>query len=1038
MGGVLLASTAVASDASPTVTFTRLSEYDGGATNVAGGENLVYSNTGSATPFPPGVDRRIADDIFLTELCGCRLTRFDLTVGGGGNGGGEPFSVDIGLYEGCPNTGGTLIPGTSIVANLPDDDTYVVEVDLGESFVEIPAGVWLAVEFDRNGAGWFVGEPPEVGFSDDVYDFPGFNCIAQVAGGFYASFASRVYCFPPGAPSVITPQPPDGSLGVSTNVTLAWNGGVPPVTASAPDETEETADYIEPEDFVSGTEHPDVFLEQWQDAVARGEVPDPALRNYPAPAPRTYFGPESTVAGFEVPQVTQADIFLYEDSEELLLSNFSNGALFNMMGDASAQVLAEHGDNFDFVAFWINFVPHHQIGGAFYLGLANNVTGIGLNTFNNTGAYGLNTDELQGWVMMWNQANWSEGYFTGTQLVLGQEFEHRFGMYLADLPGGRPLQGNNGSCGRSGHWNFRVDGQGSGMEIPEWVGSSPANRTGGTLQFNNDIPDSVFSYPDLYLMGYVPGSEMDTAASELRYMDDNANCNGTYDGPISTWDSGDIVATNGARTPGFVEAQKHFSTAWVMIHLPGSPPTNNQLNRVVSMLNTWNDVWINSTLNRGTMSNVLNPVEPQLCSVNYDVFVDTADPPLAAACTGTTEKFCDPGVLDLDQTYYWQVVATNEFGMTDGPVWTFDTLSAIEDCNSNGVDDAEDIASGDSADCNANQTPDDCEPDNDADGVPNDCDICAGGNDLVDSDSDGVPNDCDPCPDDNPDDPDGDGVCQGIDNCSLPNPDQADCTENGIGDTCEIAGGFSEDNNDNGIPDQCEEGIPAVLLAEDSLGISCGADSDCTNLATCVDGICYAGKNRFISVATNPLNAGLMTARRLRLDNGGTPTVLGWMGEPELLKLVGEADPVLVSRVVDLPYYADWSTLSSDTIHLGDCHIATDHLYIVDAVFEGFDVGEESNFSLPLSLPTVERWADVVGNDAVSPADGLVTFVDIQATVLGFQGMQLISKIYLELEGQGNPDNVPDVQSVNFADIFRTVEGFQAGAYPFADPTQCP
>ena len=80
--------------------------------------------------------------------------------------------------------------------------------------------------------------------------------------------------------------------------------------------------------------------------------------------------------------------------------------------------------------------------------------------------------------MMWTSSNWNSGTSGSadfTMLVLGQEFEHRFAMFLFPLPGGRPMQGNGSSCGRGAHWNFRVDGQGSGMEIPAWVGSSPGS-----------------------------------------------------------------------------------------------------------------------------------------------------------------------------------------------------------------------------------------------------------------------------------------------------------------------------------------------------------------------------------------------------------------------------------------------------------------------------------------------------------------------------------------------------------------------------------
>ena len=1023
----------------PTVSVTRVRGSIGtdangsGSASAAGGESLVYSNTQSDTFFPPGADRQIADDLFLTELCGCRLTRYEVPVSGGGDGSGPAFAVTVGLYEGCPSESGVLIPGTSAQVMFADDADYLISVDLQEEFIEIPAGLWLAVEFDRAGAGCFVGEPPSIGLSDNIYDFPGFSCGAQIGGGFYASFAAELYCAPAGAPQVDNPLPPDMAQGVTTDLTLAWNGGMPEALLDAGPQ-----DFITPDEFESATQHPDEALATLMAAIDNGEIEDPMNKPLPDVAPREYFGPSSNgIAGFSVPPVTPSDLFEYEDSDDLLATGFTTGQLYGLMSEATNAVLAEHGDNFDFVAFWLNFQPVSQIGAAFYLGLFNDTQGIGLNSFNNRPSFGVPGDHVQGWVMMWNQASWSEGYFTFTQLVLGQEFEYRWALYLDPIAGGRSVQGNDGSCGRSAHWNFRVDGQGSGMEIAEWVGSNPASRQGGTLNFNADIPDGVFSYPDLYLMGYVAGAEMDQESSELRYMDDNNNCSSPYFGPISTWDSSDIIATNGTRLPSFVQSQKHFSTAWVVLHRPGAPPTTQQKNRMVSILNTWNDVWINSVLNRGTMSNVLNPVEPQLCSVSYDVTLGTQNPPNQLLCEATTDKTCDAGMLDAATTYFWQVSATNDSGTTDGPVWQFTTLDPADDCNGNGVLDSEDIAGGFSDDCNGNDTPDECEADSDADGVPDDCDICPGSDDGVDPDGDGVPSGCDACPVDNPDDPDGDGVCTSVDNCELANPDQFDCQPNGIGDVCDIDGGGSLDTNMNGIPDECDAQPPAAPLAEDSLGVACVDSGECTNNASCVEGACYAPKNRYISVRLNAANAGLMTARRVSVMDNGNPVEIGWIGVPSVLTLLGESSDLWVSMLEPNPVFVDWSSVGSSVVHVGDCAIAPGQVYQVDAIREGDDVGAGS-FSPVVEIPTTPLWGDVVGTDSVSPADGVVNFVDIQATVSGFQGVQNVSKVFLELSGQGELNNIPDVATVNFADILRAVEAFQVSPYPFASPTACP
>ena len=91
------------------------------------------------------------------------------------------------------------------------------------------------------------------------------------------------------------------------------------------------------------------------------------------------------------------------------------------------------------------------------------------------------------------------------------------------------------------------------------------------------------------------------------------------------------------------------------------------------------------------------------------------------------------------------------------------------DCNNNGVDDADDIASGFSDDCNNNDVPDECEPDCNSNGTADTCDVADGtspdcDNNLVpdecgpDFDLDGIVDDCD-------DDRDGDGTLNINDQC---------------------------------------------------------------------------------------------------------------------------------------------------------------------------------------------------------------------------------------------------------------------------------
>ena len=351
-----------------------------------------------------------------------------------------------------------------------------------------------------------------------------------------------------------------------------------------------------------GTVHPEQWAADLGAAVARGDVPDPRARPLPVLPP----GQPQRAGGAAC--LTREHIFPFEDTNSVLLTNFSDVQLFLLLLDAVNALLATHGDNYDFAGFWLNFVPHHTIGTAFYVGVLNDVSGLGLDIFDNHAQFGLAGERLQGAVMMWNvnSSFWQPGDGPAadfTRLVLGQEFEHRWAMFLPGLLDGRVLQGDDVSCGRSAHWSRRVDGQGSGMEIPEWVGSNPAIRNGATLAFNADN-GGVFSYTDLYLMGSVSPAEMDAGNSELRFMDDST-CSQTYFGPISDFSSADIIASAGERIPSSADSQQDFRTAWIMLHLPGAGPTDTELDKAVGILEQHVIDWQFSTLGRGTMDNSL-------------------------------------------------------------------------------------------------------------------------------------------------------------------------------------------------------------------------------------------------------------------------------------------------------------------------------------------------------------------------------------------------------------------------------------------------
>jgi len=160
----------------------------------------------------------------------------------------------------------------------------------------------------------------------------------------------------------------------------------------------------------------------------------------------------------------------------------------------------------------------------------------------------------------------------------------------------------------------------------------------------------------------------------------------------------------------------------------------------------------------------------------------------------------------------------------------------ITDCNSNGVEDATDIANGTSTDCNINGVPDDCELDTDMDGTIDACDR--------DDDNDGVGDGTDSAPLDPTQCSDSEG--DGCDDCSSGMFDITnDGPDNDADGLCDS--GDPDDDND-GIPDGSDPAPMDNSICGDSDMDSC---DDCSvqpttspgndGLDTDSDGLCNAG-----------------------------------------------------------------------------------------------------------------------------------------------------------------------------------------------------
>ncbi len=178
--------------------------------NAAAGEQVVYSNTQydlnnlfGLLFKRPGSGFLMADDIGTELVENCDLKRVRIAVNGGVPGGGDNFRVFINLYDGCPESGGTPIPGTSHATPFLDNDKAIIHViDLifprfqNDPLPTATPNFYLGIKFNRDEAGWLFGNPAERGFSNDNFSLSNFSCNLS-SGGFpffpHASFFAEIF-----------------------------------------------------------------------------------------------------------------------------------------------------------------------------------------------------------------------------------------------------------------------------------------------------------------------------------------------------------------------------------------------------------------------------------------------------------------------------------------------------------------------------------------------------------------------------------------------------------------------------------------------------------------------------------------------------------------------------------------------------------------------------------------------------------------------------------------------------------------------------
>ncbi|MFM2165278.1 MAG: hypothetical protein RL325_1715, partial [Planctomycetota bacterium] len=191
----------------------------------------------------------------------------------------------------------------------------------------------------------------------------------------------------------------------------------------------------------------------------------------------------------------------------------------------------------------------------------------------------------------------------------------------------------------------------------------------------------------------------------------------------------------------------------------------------------------------------------------------------------------------------------NEPDNIGGPFTAIGDNILSQDCNANGVCDADEIANGEVLDCNANGYPDSCDlsegtaADCNTNGIPDSCDISAGTS--TDVDANGVPDECKPDCNGN-DIPDAFEIATGAtpdcntngipDSCDIAANAGLDCNANGSLDSCELASGTARDCNSNGVIDSCDIAAGAADADADGRIDRCEFDYGDFNLNGVVNG----------------------------------------------------------------------------------------------------------------------------------------------------------------------------------------------------------
>jgi hypothetical protein len=188
---------------------------------------------------------------------------------------------------------------------------------------------------------------------------------------------------------------------------------------------------------------------------------------------------------------------------------------------------------------------------------------------------------------------------------VGHELGHRWGAFASAKVGGETIPLGPTHWARGLHapvaFPYRRPVEASSMGGSVWQD----NFDGTFTQLDDDyyVPATGWSYLDLYLMGLIAPSEVPDFFLLRNLVPQGRDANGRriFKADQLKITIQDVIAADGARTPGVEKSQREFNTGFVMVVEHGKAPSPELVERINGIREQWIVYWSITTGQRSRM-----------------------------------------------------------------------------------------------------------------------------------------------------------------------------------------------------------------------------------------------------------------------------------------------------------------------------------------------------------------------------------------------------------------------------------------------------